>query len=160
MGVLTRKQDPMPSLPSTLASILLVATVACSGGDSMEPEVTACSAETGSVTATVNVTGAPVFAWDPACAVSGLLVEHAGSGAGGDVWFIASSPTETNLISPPVTYGTTSLPAGVATSYGPDPLVAGTSYLLILFRVVDPAITTCPDLFGNTCRLVVHQFTR
>jgi hypothetical protein len=153
------EEEPMPSLRSSLASILLVATVGC-GGDSTEPEVTACSAETGSVTATVNVTGVPVFAWNPDCAVTGLLVEHAVGGAGGDVWFIQASPTEANLISPPVTYGTTSLPAGVVTSYGPDPLVAGTSYDLILFRVVDPAITTCPDLFGNTCRLVIHQFTR
>ncbi len=137
----------------------LVAVVAC-GGDGMDPEVTACSAETGTVTATVDVTGAPVFAWDPDCAVAGVLVEHAVGGAGGDVWFIEASPTQANLISPPVTYGTTSLPAGVETSYGPDPLVSGTSYDLILFRVVDPATTTCPDLFQNLCRLVIHQFTR
>ena len=142
-----------------LTSTLLVATVAC-GDDPMEPEM--CVAETGSVTATVNVTAAPVFAWDPDCAVAGLLVEHAVSGAGSDVWFIQSSTfTRVNLISPPITFGTTSLPAGVQTSYGPDPLVRGTSYELILLRVLDPAITTCPDLLATQglCRLVIHQFT-
>ena len=125
--------------------------------------VTACSAETGSVTANVAVTAAPVFAWGPDCSVAGLLVEHAVGGAGGDVWFIQSSPTLANLISPPITYGATSLPAGVETSYGPDPLVRGTSYTLILFRIVDPAITTCTDLFPDppltVCRLVIHEFT-
>ena len=144
-----------------LASTLLVAMIAC-GGDSQGPEVTACTAQTGSVTASVDVTAAPVFAWGPDCAVAGLLVEHAVGGAGGDVWFIESSPTLANLISPPITYGTTSLPAGVQTTYGPDPLVRGTSYLLILFRVVDPAITTCTDLIPDppltVCRLLIHQF--
>ena len=151
----------------TAMLMLLVGLAAC-GDDSTEPEVAACTAETGSVTASVDVTGTPVFAWDPDCAVSSLLVEHSVSGAGGDVWFIDSSvggppsgpaPDPANVISPPITYGTTSLPAGVQTAYGPDPLVRGTSYLLILFRLVDPAITTCTDLFENVCRLVIHEFT-
>ena len=139
---------------NALASALLVAAVAC-GDDSMEPEM--CTAETGSVTASVDVSGtAPVFSWDPDCAVAWLLVEGSS-----DVWFIESSPTQANLISPPITYGATSLPVGVQTSYGPDPLVRGTSYELILLRVVDPAITTCPDLLATQglCRLVIHQFT-
>ena len=77
----------------------------------------------------VDVSGtAPVFSWDPDCAVAWLLVEEGSS----DVWFIESSPTQANLISPPITFGATSLPAGVQTSYGPDPLVRGTSYELIL----------------------------
>ena len=134
-----------------LTSTFLVAAVAC-GDDSMEPEM--CAAETGSVTASVDVSGtAPVFAWDPNCAVRGLLVE---GDIEGDVWNLESS---TNLISPPITYGTTSLPAGVQTAFGPDPLVRGRSYTLILFRLVDPAVTTCTDLFTDLCRLVIHQFT-
>ena len=143
----------------TLASILLVAAVAC-GGDSMDPEVTECLDSTGSVTANVAVTTtAPVFAWGPDCAVQALLVRHAVGG--GEVWSIGASPVA-NLISPPITYGTTALPVGVETSYGPDPLVRGTSYTLSLFRVVDPAITTCTDLISFTaltfCRLLIHQF--
>ena len=115
-----------------------------------------CTAETGSVTASVDVSGtAPVFSWDPDCAVAWLLVEEASS----DVWFIESSPTQADLISPPITYGATSLPAGVQTSYGPDPLVRGASYELILAKVVDPAVTACTELVGDLCRLVVHQFT-
>ena len=47
--------------------------------------------------------------------------------AGGDVWLIESSPTQANLISPPITYGTTSLPAGVQVQTPPAPLVRGTS---------------------------------
>ena len=136
---------------NALASALLVAAVAC-GDDSMEPEM--CTAETGSVTASVDVSGtAPVFSWDPDCAVAWLLVEEGSS----DVWFIESSPTQANLISPPITFGATSLPAGVQTSYGPDPLVRGTSYELILAQVVDPAVTACTELVGDLCRLVVHH---
>ena len=71
-----------------LASILLVAAVAC-GDDSQEPEVTACTAETGSVTAAVDVTAAPVFSWDPDCDAAWLLVEGV---IEGDVWFIETSP--------------------------------------------------------------------
>ena len=134
-----------------LASTLLVAVVAC-GDDSMEPEM--CTDETGSVTATVDVSGtAPVFTWDPDCAVRGLLVE---GDIEGDVWNLESS---TNLISPPITYGTTSLPAGVDPGAGATALVRGRSYTLILFRLVDPAVTTCTDLFTDLCRLVIHQFT-
>ena len=135
------------------AMLMLVVGLAACGGDSMDPEVTACTASTGSVTASVDVTAAPVFAWDPDCAVRGLLVE---GDIEGDVWNLESS---TNLISPPITYGTTSLPAGVQTGFGPDPLVRGRSYTLILFRLVDPAVTTCTDLFTDLCRLVIHRFT-
>ena len=151
--------------------MLAVGLTAC-GGDSVdpvEPEVTACTAETGSVTASVDVSGtAPVFAWDPDCAVSSLLVEHSVSVAGGDVWFIDSSvggppsgpaPDPTNVISPPITYGTTSLPAGVDPGAGATALVRGRSYTLILFRLVDPAVTTCTDLFTDLCRLGIHEFT-
>ena len=151
-----------------LASTLLVATVGC-GGDSMDPEVTSCTASTGSVTASVDVSGtAPVFSWEPDCALAALFVEGVTSG---DAWLISTEnlvgpDPQFNLISPPITYGTTSLPAGVETLIGaqsPQILVRWRSYLLILSRVVDPAITTCTVLFpigpNMVCRLVVHQFT-
>jgi len=156
-----------PSFVWTAILMMLMGLAACGDG-SMDPEVTACTVDTGSVAASVDVSAGPVFTWDPDCAVSWLLVEHFASGAGGDVWFVESSvgdvaggaaPVPTNLISPPITYGTTSLPTGVQTTYGPEPLERGTSYRFVLFRVVDPSITTCPDLIQNMCRLVIHQFT-
>ena len=84
---------------NALASTLLVAGVAC-GGDSMDPEVTPCTAETGSVMASVTGTAALVFTWEPDCAVTFLLVEHTFPGAGGDVWALESSP-EGAVSSPP-----------------------------------------------------------
>ena len=137
----------------TLASILLVAAVAC-GGDSMDPEVTECLDSTVSVTATVDVSGtAPVFDWVPACAVSQVFVEGVTEG---DVWWIIGQD-----ISPPITYGTS--PALTTTFTGPAPLVRGRSYFLVLARFVDPAITTCTDLSDldglTLCRLEIHEFT-
>ena len=143
---------------------LIVATsllAACGDEDPTEPEATACTPATGTVTATVGSGTSPQFDWDPACAVALVLVE----GSGGDTWIIGtddatwSTPEQANLIEPPVTYGAASLPVGVQTEYGPDPLVAGTTYDLILFSVVD-ASSTCPDLLGtNVCRLTIHEFT-
>ena len=142
---------------NALASTLLVAMIAC-GGDSLEPEGQLCTAQTGSLRVIVDHTrAAPVFTWSPHCDVASLLVE---GDIEGDVWFIESSP-QANVISWPITYGTTSLPAGVQTVMVADPLVPGRSYDLILFRVVDPAVTTCPDLLLPTMTLcrVVRRFT-
>ena len=103
-----------------------------------------------------------MFSWSPACAVALLLVE----GPDGDTWDIRtddgtwSDPDAANQISPPITYGTSTLSAGVMTNYGPEGLVPGSAYDLILFQIVDPTTSACPDLVGNGCRLVIHEFTR
>jgi len=145
---------------SSLSLAIAVMAGAC-GDDPAEPQITACTDETGSVTASVTSGTTPTFSWSPSCSVAFVLVER----AGGDTWLVSSddhtwdSPAQANLISPPITYGTGSLPAGVTTEYGPEPLTAGVPHSLVLFRVVDPGTTTCPDLFGNICRLVIHGFT-
>ena len=64
-----------PSFCWTALLMSLMGLAAC-GGDSMDPEVTVCSASTVSVTATVEVSEtAPVFAWVPNCAVALVFVE-------------------------------------------------------------------------------------
>jgi len=146
------------SIPTCVALALI--SGAC-GDDPTEPEVAACTSDTGSVAATVTGGTTPTFAWSPACSVALVLVE----GSGGDTWLVSTddgtwdSPAQANLISPPITYGTAALPPGVETEYGPEPLTAGAPYDLILFRIVDPGGTTCGDLLGNVCRLVIHEFT-
>jgi hypothetical protein len=99
--------------------------------------------------------------WEPACAVALLLIE----GDGGDTWVVSSddatwpSPEQANLVSPPIGYGTTSLPTGVTTEYGPLPLTRGETYDVIPFQVVDLTNAACADLFQNVCRLAIHEFT-
>jgi hypothetical protein len=139
---------------------LAVMSGAC-GDDPTEPDVVACTDDAGSVTATVSSGTTPTFSWSPACDVAAVLVE----GSNGDTWIVSSddstwdSPAQANLISSPIAYGTETLPAGVDTQYGPQPLTAGAPYDFILFQIVDPGSTTCLDLFGNVCRLVIHEFT-
>ncbi len=140
----------------TLASILLVVAVACGEG-SVDPEVE-CLDSAVSVTATVDVSGTdPVFDWVPDCAVALVFVEGVTEG---DVWGVQSLA---NLIPPPITYGTTSIPAASGTIDGPLPLVRGRSYFFILGLLVDPVTTTCTDLVTDQsqtfCRLVIHEFT-
>ena len=146
--------------PFTTLLVSCLILVAC-GDDPIEPEAAVCTSETASVTVTVSGEDTPVFDWNPACAVALLLVE----GDGGDTWVISSddatwsSPDQANLIAPPVTYGTSSLPAGVETEYGPEPLSRGSTYEVIPFQVVDPASSACGDLVQNVCRLAIHEFT-
>jgi hypothetical protein len=140
---------------------MLSATLVACGDDPTEPEAAVCTPQTASVTVTVGGTSTPVFDWEPACAVALLLVE----GDGGDTWVVSSddatwsSPEQANLLSPPMSYGTTSLPTGVTTEYGPLPLTRGETYDVIPFQVVDPTNTACADLFQNVCRLAIHEFT-
>ncbi len=98
-----------------------------------------------------------MFDWVPDCAVALVFVEGVTEG---DVWGVQSLA---NLIPPPITYGTTSIPAASGTIDGPLPLVRGRSYLLVLARVVNPAITTCTDLVDfepfTLCRVEIHEFT-
>ena len=101
-----------------------------------------CDAEVTEVDVTVaRTSGNVVFDWTPRCRVALLLVEA----EGGDLWAIGEE--DANLIEPPVTYGLA--PAGL-TIYGPEELVPGTEYELVLW-------TTSPE----ADRLVaVHPFTR
>lgn len=146
---------------ATSVGLALITSMVACGDDSTGLPGAQCTEATGTVAASVTGGTSAVFSWEPACSAALLLVEA----SGGDTWLIGTddstwtSPAQANRIDPPVTYGQTSLPAGVETDYGPEPLVAGTPYDLILFSVVDTTVTTCPDRFGNVCRLTIHEFT-
>jgi hypothetical protein len=143
----------------TIVATTLVAA-AC-GKDSVSPSATACTAETGSVTATVESGGSIVFDWDPGCSVALLLVEA----DGGDMWGITTddatwdNPDQANLITPPVTYGV--IPSGASAIQEPLALVSDVTYDLILWRILPEGSTTeCQARFENRCVLTAHSFTR
>lgn len=145
----------MRSLP--LAILAAAATLSC--GDITLPQ--ACTANTGSVTASVAKSqNGVVFDWSPACPVAMVLVEDNGS----DMWYAAaadlsSTSTESsNIILPPVTYGTA--PSGTD-GIPPETLVAGHTYTVVLWRVISAGSTaSCQQRNGNACLLTVKSFTR
>lgn len=139
---------------------LLVAASSCSD-DSTAPEELSCTATTHSVEATVSVDSSVTFTWSPACAVALVLVE----GDDGDTWWVSTaesawgSPETANKISPPVVYG--QMPSAAADSYGPDPLVAGQTYELVLWsKVPDSVAAQCQATFSGMCLLTVKAFVR
>ena len=90
------------------------------------PSPDTCSAVPISVTSGIE----PTFSWTSGCLVEGLTVSRSGSGA--IVWE-AVSVNQTNNLASGVRYALT--PAGAAlTANRLEPLVAGTSYLVALFR--------------------------
>jgi len=136
-------------------------TVVACGENSTASDPEPCTAETGSVTATVSIGQAVIFDWEPRCAVALLLVEDDGS----DVWAINTDdstwddPEQANRISPPVTYGIA--PPAIPESYGPLALVDGTTYELVLWRILPEGSTVqCQRRLENACLLAVHAFAR
>ncbi len=145
---------------SPLLVLAGAAILSCSD-DPTGPETADCAAETSSVEATVSVGSSVTFDWSPRCAVAFVLVEE----DGGDVWWISTSeddwdsPNLANRITPPVTYG--QVPAGILDSYGPDPLVPGTTYELVLWRILPAGSTAqCQARIGSACLIAVKEFTR
>ncbi|HUF13085.1 MAG TPA: hypothetical protein VMN78_08300 [Longimicrobiales bacterium] len=101
-----------------------------------------CGPEVTEVDVDVSITTNSVFFdWSPRCRVAMLIVEE----GAGDVWAIGNE--DSNSIEPPVTYGVA--PAGVE-EYGPEPLVAGRAYEVILWMT---------SAEGDRL-LAVHPFTR
>jgi len=142
-------------------SVVGALAIAACGDDPTSPEVVPCTAETSSVTATVDAGQSVVFDWEPACGVAMLLVEEDAS----DMWGISTDeatwtrPDQGNLITPPVTYGVT--PSGVTEFQEPLTFVAGGAYELILWRILpEGSQAQCEERFGNLCLLTVHPFTR
>ena len=144
-------------------AFFVVGVMAC-GDDGAGPDPIACTDDTGSVDVTVT-TGASVrFDWEPACAVTLLLVER----QGGDMWLIGTDlpgtlglgdPDLVNLITPPVTYG--AAPSVVDEQHAPEALVAGVAYDLILWRALrENSTAVCQSQFENGCLLAVHEFVR
>ena len=140
---------------------LLLAFPAC-GDDPVDVGMErACTEEPSSVETTITTNGTVTFDWSPACAVALLLVEEDAS----DQWSVNTPETDwndpdlANRILPPVTYGVT--PPGVFEVDGPEPLVSGTRYDLVLWRIrADSTGTDCVSNFENACLLAVDAFTR
>jgi hypothetical protein len=129
--------------------------------DATGPAADPCTAEIGSVTATVTAGTSVKFDWTPRCAVAMVLVEEDAS----DQWIVATpedswtSAEAANKILPPLTYGET--PAGTDVGEPPATLVAGREYDLILWRVLPSGSTAqCQQRFENMCLLTVTAFTR
>ncbi|MDX1494068.1 MAG: hypothetical protein R3253_08425 [Longimicrobiales bacterium] len=145
---------------SYIACILLAfAFASCS--DDPVALATPCSDDTGSVAVTVSDASPPVIRWDPDCSVAMLLIEEDAS----DQWLISTeedlwdNAEMANLISPPVTYG--AVPDGVDASGPAATLVEGTTYEVILWRVLpDGSSADCQQMFGQVCLLAVHEFVR
>ena len=105
---------------------VLAFTLAC-GDHALSPAP--CSQVAVSITAGLQ----PAFSWDPACRIEGLSVRLPGPGP--IVWSTMSYRLS-NTIAAPVTYGV--FPEGAAqTANILLPLVAGTRYQVMLFRLDD-----------------------
>jgi hypothetical protein len=139
------------------ATAMVGLAIACSEGTGPGKS---CGADVGSVTATVSVTGTVVFDWNPRCKVALLLVEQDAS----DRWAISvpgfdPSTEADNIISPPITYG--QAPAGTEEDPPAQPLVAGQTYELVLWKILPAGGSTqCQQTFQNACLLAVKEFTR
>lgn len=90
-----------------------------------------------------------------------LLVEFDAS----DRWWISTpeaswnAPESGNKIMPPITYG--QVPSGINDSYGPEPLLSGQAYELVLWRVLPTgSAAQCQQRFENFCLIALQPFTR
>jgi hypothetical protein len=147
------------------AHILLISTwliAACSDGPA-GPAAQECDAATTTVAPTVTTSAqSVVFNWNPGCGMVLLLVEENGS----DRWAINApesswgSQTTANIIRPPVSYG--QVPAGTVAADLPLPLVAGTTYELVLWRILPPGHSGagCIMKWDSACLTAVKEFTR
>ena len=141
-----------------LATLMPFVFLACSESTGPADGV-ACIGEPGSVDVTVSSGTAPTFRWSPECPVAMILIEDGAS----DMWGAATDdalwgdPASANLVVPPVTYG--SSPSGTTSIEGPLPLTAGTTYEVILWRILsDSSTAVCQQRFENACLMAVHPF--
>jgi hypothetical protein len=117
------------------------------------------------VNATISVGPAVTFNWTPACPVALIVVE--GESSGHDVWWIATfdasdseiAPATANRIVPPITFG--QVPSTATSAWGPESMVAGTTYRVVLWRNLPPGSSLrCQQNAGTGCLLAAKSFTR
>jgi hypothetical protein len=147
------------------ASVLaMVVAVASCSSDATGPKDKDCTESTTAVNATTSVDDSVVFDWTPKCTLALLVVETTD---GHDQWWVAGfnpdtvdiPTTDANRISPRVTYG--HVPATSTDSFGPESLVAGTTYVVALWRVLPNGSTLqCQQNHGTACLVAVASFTR
>jgi hypothetical protein len=116
-----------PRLAATIGLPFVVLNAACADPG---PSLADCSA---GVPVTVSAGTQPTFSWTPACQAEALTVALHDRDV--IVWG-AVSHNQTNTIGSPVPYGSTP-PGAAATANRIDPLVAGTTYQVTVFRVDD-----------------------
>jgi len=147
-------------------AVTIAVTTVVSACGSTEPEIAQCQPETQVLVVTTQIGENVVFDWTPACGVRTLFLEQ-DFPPENDVWQIESPDAplgaplsdQSNVIMPPVTYGT--VPPGALLSDGLEatPLIVGQSYLFGLFRVL-PTGVTCNDGTTAFCRVANFTFTR
>lgn len=112
-------------------AVLLLWLSGCSSNDATPPAP--CQA---SVQPVVGLGTTPSLEWSPDCAAAGLAVQ-AQDGSGRVMWTVLTVGTQ-NTLAGPVHYG--ERPADPPVFTDPAvPLVAGTTYLLTVFRAEDAA---------------------
>lgn len=133
--------------------------VAC--GDSPTEVAAPCVDTTTSVVVTVSAGLQPTFTWEPACWMALLLVEE----GSGDQWGVTTDaatwgdPALANLIAPPASYGV--VPASTSQLQAPATLASGTTYELILWRILATGnAAPCLGRLGNACIVAIHEFLR
>jgi hypothetical protein len=109
----------------------------------------------------VTVGQSIVIDWQPRCAVALLLVEEDAS----DRWGVMTpeatwnSPDAANRIRPRVTYG--QIPNGTTQFNPPEPLIPGTTYEVVLWRIVPATVIgNCSQNLEQACLVAVHEFRR
>ena len=114
-------------------AVVALALAGCRDGPS-EPEPEELRPCAGEVAVGVGPGARPGFYWQPACLANAIYVYDATAGPPSDIRWIVSPPnTERNAhrIAPGLRYG--DAPPGTVTAWGPEPLEAGTRYLVIVF---------------------------
>ena len=121
-------------LSVTATCLIACALVSCSADRSLGPRITPCD---GPLTITVTGGTTPTFDWTPSCGVNRLMVLPSNPPPGliTQGWTVSSAM---GLFKAPISYGV--LPNGADPGDAASPLVAGTTYQVIIYRAAYEAI--------------------
>ena len=122
----------MSAVSKTIKSFLMIAVLGATAscGDDADPIAASLTPCTGDVSVSVTAGVTPVFTWSPACLIDEFLVEPTARGIG-DRWSFHGSA------GPSITYGVT--PAGATTFGGPEPLLQGSEYRVVMRHSASPS---------------------